>query len=114
MNVYEEAHGLARAIRECEEYKQYQALRDKIEQNPSLAEMVHDFEAKQVEMQARQMAGEISPQEMQSQMQGMYQILMTDPSAAEYMQAQVRFSLMMADVYKILADAMGIGKPFGI
>ena len=86
MNVYEEAHGLARAIRECEEYKQYQALRDKIEQNPSLAEMVHDFEAKQVEMQARQMAGEISPQEMQAQMQGMYQILMTDPSAAEYYQ----------------------------
>ena len=40
--------------------------------------------------------------------------MMGEPVAAEYIQAQMRFSLMMKDVYEILGDAMGIGKPFGI
>jgi len=33
---------------------------------------------------------------------------MRDPLAAEFMQAQMRFSLMMNDVYKILGEAMGV------
>ena len=34
--------------------------------------------------------------------------MMKDPLAARYMEAQMRFSLMMNDVYKILGDAIGI------
>ncbi len=113
MNVYEEAHDLARAIRESEEFKEYDSLKKKIEADPELAGMIHDFEQKQVEMQARTMAGEAAPEGFQQQMQKLYQIVMRDPSAAAYMQAAVRFSLMINDVYQILGDAMGfsIGKP---
>ena len=46
---------------------------------------------------------------MTQQIQNLYQIIMKDPLAAQYMQAQMRFSLMMNDVYKILGDVMGIG-----
>lgn len=114
MNVYEESHRLARAIKESEEYKQFQAIKDRVEQNPELASMIHDFESKQMAMQMKQMTGEISQQSLQQQMQEIYQIVMRDPVAVEYIQAQMRFSLMMKDVYEILGDAMGIGKPFGI
>ena len=55
------------------------------------------------------MTGESTPEGMQQQLQELYQIVMKDPIAAQYLQAQMRFSLMMADVYKILGDAMGIG-----
>ena len=114
MNVYEESHRLAAAIKESEEFKQFQALKNRVEENPELASMIHDFESKQVAMQMKQMSGEISQQSMQQQMQEVLQIVMRDPVAAEYIQAQMRFSLMMKDVYEILGDAMGIGKPFGI
>ena len=111
MNVYDQAHGLAQAIRESEEFKQYDALKQRIDQNPEIADAVHDFEAKQMELQAKQMMGEAAADGMQQQIQDLYQIVMKDPTAAAYLQAQLRFSLMMGDVYKILGEAMGIGNP---
>ena len=71
--------------------------------------MIKDFEAKQMEIQAKQMMGETFPPEMTQQIQELYQIVMMDPTASAYIQAQMRFSLMMSDVYKILGEAMGIG-----
>ena len=46
---------------------------------------------------------------MMQSVQELYQIIMKDPMAAQYMQAEMRFSLMMNDVYKILGDVMGLG-----
>ena len=57
MNVYDQAHTLARAIKECEEYKQYMNIKKTIEQNPQLDAMIKDFQQKQFEVQAMQMAG---------------------------------------------------------
>ncbi len=109
MNVYDQAHGLAQAIRESEEFKQYDQYKKQIDQNPELSGMIRDFEAKQMQIQAKQMTGEAMPEGMMQQLQELSQIVMRDPLAAQYLQAQMRFSLMMADVYKILGDAMGIG-----
>lgn len=109
MNVYDQAHSLAKAIKESEEFKQYDYLKKVIDQNEELSRMVKDFQAKQFELQAKQMMGEeMSPDMMQS-VQELYQIIMTDPTAAQYMQAEMRFSLMMNDVYKILGEVMGLG-----
>ena len=36
-------------------------------------------------------------------------ILMQDPAAAQYLLCQMRFSMMMADVYKILAEVSDLG-----
>ncbi|MGF6375563.1 cell fate (sporulation/competence/biofilm development) regulator YlbF (YheA/YmcA/DUF963 family) [Clostridiales Family XIII bacterium PM5-7] len=109
MNVYDQAHGLAQAIRESEEFKQYDQLKKVIDQNDELSAMVKDFQAKQFEVQAKQMMGEEGGGEMLQQVQELYQILMKDPMAAQYMQAEMRFSLMMNDVYKILGELMGLG-----
>ncbi len=109
MNVYDQAHNLARAIKESEEFKQYDYLKKVIDQNENLSKMVKDFQAKQFELQAKQMMGEEMPADMMQSIQELYQIIMTDPTAAQYMQAEMRFSLMMNDVYKILGEVMGLG-----
>ena len=109
MNVYDQAHNLARAIKESEEFKQYDYLKKIIDQNAELSKMVKDFQAKQFELQAKQMMGEEMPADMMQSIQELYQIIMTDPTAAQYMQAEMRFSLMMNDVYKILGEVMGLG-----
>ena len=44
-----------------------------------------------------------------SQAQQLYSIMMRDPLAMQFMEAQMRFSLMMNDVYKIIGEAVGIG-----
>ena len=109
MNVYDQAHNLARAIKESEEFKQYDYLKKVIDQKEDLSKMVKDFQSKQIEMQAKQMMGEEVGPEMMQGIQELYQIIMTDPTASQYMQAEMRFSLMMNDVYKILGEVMGLG-----
>ena len=37
-----------------------------------------------------------------------------DPLCAEYLQAEMRFSLMMKDVYEIIGEATGLGDLGGI
>lgn len=106
MNVYDQAHNLSRAIKECEEYKQYIEQKKIIDGNPQLKEMIDDFQQKQVAIQAAQMTGqEVSPEEM-AKVQQVLSIVMSDPVAANYIQCQMRFALMMQDVFGILNDVI--------
>lgn len=109
MNVYDQAHNLAQAVRESEEFKQYDQLKKVVDQNEELSKMIKDFQAKQFEVQAKQLMGEEAAPNMNQQIQNLYQIIMKDPMAAQYMQAEMRFQLMMNDVYKILGEVMGLG-----
>lgn len=109
MNVYDEAHNLAKAIKESEEYKQYEKTKKTVDSHPELAQMLADFQGKQIELQTKQMMGEEVGGEMMESIQNLYAIIMKDPVAAEHMQNEMRFSLMMNDVYKILGEAMGMG-----
>ena len=44
MNVYDQAHGLAQAIKSSEEFKQYDELKKKVDANQDLANMLKDFQ----------------------------------------------------------------------
>ena len=48
-----------------------------------------------------------------AQIQQLYAITTRDPLAAQYFEAEMRFSLMMKDVYEILGEAIGAGGLFG-
>ncbi len=108
MNVYDMAHNLARAIKESQEYKDYENQKVEIEKSEDLSEMIKDFQAKQLELQLKQMSGESIQGDMMTSAQELYKIVMANPKAAEYMQAEMRFSLMMNDVNKIIGEAIGI------
>ena len=71
--------------------------------------MLKDFQQKQFELQAKQMMGEEVNDEAMSSVQSLYSIMASDPLCAEYLQAEMRFSLMMKDVYEILGEAAGLG-----
>lgn len=109
MNVYDQAHQLATAIKESEEFKHYDKSRKALEANPQLDQAMKDFMKKQFEMQAQQMMGEEISPEVMGQLQQLSTILMQDPTAAEYLQNQMRFSMMMSDVYKIVGEVADFG-----
>ena len=113
MNVYDQAHGLAQAIKGSEEFKRYDALKKQIDANESLSAMVKDFQQKNMEIQAKQMMGEQMAPEDIGQIQQLYAIVARDPLAAQYFEAEMRFSIMMKDVYEILGEAIGAGGLFG-
>ena len=108
MNVYEEAHNLARAIKDSNEFKEFDTLRKEVEKDEQLSSMLKDFQTKQLQIQPKQMSGDGVDQELMGQLQSMYAMLAAKPQAAQYLQAQMRFSIMMKDVSEILADAMNL------
>ena len=109
MNVYDQAHSLATAVQESEEYQPFQARQKDIEGNPELEKARNDFLKQQFEMQAAQAMGQPMDPEALGKLQQLSGILMQDPAAAQYLQCQMRFSMMMADVYKILAEVSDLG-----
>ena len=110
MNVYDQALSLAQAIRESEEFKQYDQYKKIVKENPQLDQSLKDLMKKQMEMQAAQMMGQEVTQEAFQQIQQLSAILMQDPTAAQYLQCQMRFSMMMADVYKIIGETADLGQ----
>ena len=114
MNVYDQAHQLAQAIRESEEFKQFDATKKQIEANPELDKAIKDFMTKQLELQTAQMMGQEVGQDAFQQMQQLSVVLMQDPLAANYLQCQMRFTMMMSDVYKIVGEVsdFGLDAPF--
>lgn len=113
MNVYDQAHGLAQAIKASEEYKQYDEAKQKLKENAELEKMVKDFQSKQFELQAKQMTGEQLTSEDMANVQQLYAILLKDPLAAKYVETEMRFSIMMKDVYEIIGEATGMGDMLG-
>ena len=113
MNVYDQAHGLAQAIKGSEEFKQFDSFKKQIDQNEELAAMIKDFQTKQLEIQTKTMMGEQMGPEAMASVQQLYAIMARDPLAAQYLQAEMRFSLMMKDVYEIIGEAIGAGSLFG-
>ncbi len=109
MNVYDQAHSLAAAIKASEEFKHFDSSKKVVEANPELDAAIKDFMNKQFELQAQQMMGQQIDSEAFAKLQQLSAILMQDPSAAAYLQNHMRFSMMMADVYKIIADVADFG-----
>ncbi|MCQ2545972.1 MAG: YlbF family regulator [Clostridia bacterium] len=109
MNVYDQAHQLATAIKESEECKQFNDVKAKVEANPELDAAIKDFMKKQFEFQAKQMMGQELDQEEFIQLQQLSAVLMQDPLTGQYLQNQMIFSQMMSDVYKIIGDAADFG-----
>ena len=110
MNIYDDAHRLARSIKESSEFKEYKEKKEIAFADPKNKEMIEDFQKKAIEVQMAQMSDEKPDKEKIEQVQKLENILMLNPVIKDYLMAEVRFSQIISDVYKILEDAMNMGK----
>lgn len=113
MNVYDQAHSLVTAIKGSEEYKRYVAAEEKVNSNEALSAMLKDYRQKQMELQRKQMTGEMDQQDLMNAAQEIYTIMVQDPTTADFLQCEMRFTMMMQDVYKIIGDVIDIEKMLG-
>ena len=108
MNVYDEAHGLARAIKESNEFKEFDRMRKEVEQDADVSQMLGELQKLQIELETAQMTGNQPDADMMSRMQSLSTMLATKPLAAKFMQTEAAFSVMMNDVFKIIGEAVGL------
>ena len=108
MNVYDEAHNLAKAIRESNEFLEFDKVRKEIESDKDVSDMISEMSKLQIELQTAQMTGQQPSEETMSRIQSLSTMMATKPLAAKYLQSEAAFSVMMNDVFGIIGEAMGI------
>ena len=106
MNVYDTANRLAYELKNSEEYKVYKEAKDKIMQNPEMKEKIEEFEKIRYEAQVLAIKeGEGNSEKMQK-LQELYSILINNKEIKEYFDLEIKFNVMVADVNKIIAEAI--------
>lgn len=106
MNVYDEAHKLARAIKESDEYNEYFEKQKNVFSDVKNKEMIDDFREKALEVQMEQLSGKEVDKEKIEKLQKLEQILMLNPDIKEFFIAEMKFTQLISDVYKILDDVI--------
>lgn len=106
MNVYDAVNNLARAIKDSNEYKEYKVLKEKIVKEPQLKAQIDEFEKIRYEEQLLAMQGEKQSEEKMAKLQELYKILVQNPDVKEYFDKEVKFNVMIADINKIIGEAI--------
>ena len=106
MNVYDTANRLAQEIRESKEYTDYKKLKKSLMENADTKKKIEDFEKLRYEVQLMQYTGEDKDEEKTKKLQEMYEVLMKDEQVKQYFDLEVKFNVMIADVNKIIAEAI--------
>lgn len=106
MQVYDTANRLAQEIRESEEYKAYKKLKDEIQNNPEKKQKVEEFEKLRYEIQLMAYTGEEKNEEKAKKLEEMYATLIENKDIKEYFDLEVKFNVMIADINKIIAEAI--------
>lgn len=108
MNVYDQAHALASSLKSSDEYKEFMRLRGLAYEDSTNKELLDAYKKLQYKTQARMASGESIDSEDLGRLQQIASLLQFNPDASAYMMAEFRMQTMLADIYKILADAIGI------
>lgn len=106
MNIYDEAHKLAKAIKDSAEYREFVEKQKKVYANPSTREMAEDFKKKAMEFQIAKMSGKEIDNKKMEEIKKLEGILMKDPLLSGYFMSEMRLSQIMNDVYKILGETL--------
>jgi cell fate (sporulation/competence/biofilm development) regulator YlbF (YheA/YmcA/DUF963 family) len=108
MKVLEQAQSLAEAIKSSDEYLTYKNLKKDLYSNDELVGPLTLFEAKQSNLQRMQMLGEELNEDELNDAQELFKELNEKPEIKAYFEAEFKLNQMMAEVSKILGDAMNL------
>ena len=106
MQVYDTANRLAQEIKDSEEYKEYKKLKDEIYNNVEKKNKVEEFEKLRYEVQLMAYTGQEKDEEKNKKLEEMYATLVENKEIKEYFDLEVKFNIMIADVNKIIAEAI--------
>ena len=106
MEVYDRANYLAKAIKESKEYLEYKEMKEKLFVDATLKAQVEEFEKIRYEEQLLAVQGEKQSEEKMKKLHELYEILVKKPEVKDFFDKEVRFNVMIADVNKIIGEAI--------
>ena len=108
MNPYDQAHALARALKESEEYREYARLKEVAYEDDTNRALLDEYKRLQFRLQGKLAAGDSLPGEESQRLAQIGALLQFNPDVSAYLMAEFRFQRMFTDIFKILADVAGV------
>lgn len=108
MNPYDQAHALAKSLKESDEYREMTRLRELAYESDTNRALLDEYKKLQFRMQAKMASGESMPEEDYQRLQQIGTLLQFNQDVSAYLLAEFRFQRMLSDIFKILADVAGV------
>lgn len=106
MSVYDTANQLAQEIKQSEEYMTYKMAKEAINLNFELKSKIDEFEKARYEAQVIALQTGKNDETKMKHMQELYGELIQNEEASKYFDAEVKFDVLVADVNKIIGEAV--------
>ena len=106
MNVYDTTNKLAQEIKGSEEYKNYKKYKELVKSNKEVDEQIKKFETLRYEVQISAMQGMETNKDKEKELQEVYANLLSKENVKEYFDAEFKFNVLIADVNKIIGEAI--------
>lgn len=106
MNVYDCANELAKAMRESHEFKKLKEANELLAKEPETKKLVDEFLQLNQEVEIAKYQGQEPPSEKTEKIKSLYNLLALKSEAMEYLNAFMRFQMMMADITKSINDVV--------
>ncbi len=106
MNIYDTANKLAQELKQSEEYVNYKMAKEALSLNPELKKKIEEFETARYEAQIVAMQTGKNDEEKTKKVQQLYIELFENQDAARFFEAETKFNIILADVNKIIGDAV--------
>ena len=106
MNIYDTANTLASEIRQSEEYMNYKMAKQALELNTDLKNRIKEFQELRYEIQMTSIQNGQTEEEKYKKLQDLYTELIEISETKKYLEAEMKFNVLIADVNKIIGDAI--------
>ena len=106
MNIYDTANKLAQEIKQSEEYMVYKNSKQAINSNAELKKQIEEFEKSRYEVQIEMIQTGKQDEQKMIEMQNDYKKLININDAREFFEAETKFNIIIADVNKIIGEAI--------
>lgn len=105
---YSQAHLLARAIRESQEYKTYHSLKEIVMADETQAALIREYRKLQVSLQMAAMSGQSPNSEDMQRFSGINALLFSKTEVRDFLLAEMQLQKTLADILKIVTEAADI------
>lgn len=112
MYIYDEANKLAKLLKECEEYRSYSSLKEKVYADENTKNLLKDYKKLQFEAQAAYLAGKEPDSELMDKIKKIGEVLAFNTDVSEFLSWEYRLNVMLGDIFKIIGDAVDLSPDF--
>lgn len=106
MNVYDTVNKLAQELKTSDEYVSFKKYKELINNNPEVKDKIKKFQTLRYDIQIGAMQGVEPDKEKEKELQELYAELLSKENVKEYFDAEFKFNILLADVNKIIGEAV--------